>query len=47
MKAWWVFWWLVAPVWGWYVLSRSDEELETVALVVLCVGLLILPLLGG
>ena len=45
IKAWFAFWWLVSPLWVWFILTRNDEDLELVGVFV-CVGCLILLLLG-
>jgi len=37
--------WVMWPFWALYVLTRSEDELETIGVFV-CVGLLILLLLG-
>ena len=36
---------IVWPIWAWFVLTRSDEELEVIGALV-CVGCLTLLLLG-
>jgi len=37
--------WVICPFWVWFILTRSDDDLEIIGVLV-CVGLLILALLG-